>query len=498
MSGRAWGWLALALALWGPVWLGCAEWWGGRPEQAHGWLVPAFALWLGRERWLDAPQPAAGGWFWPAAALAGAMALWTAGLVLLTPNGYWPTAQWLAGLGAAAGWLAAAAGAGGRRWAGHFAGAALFPLCAAAWPAVVQVPVLETLGPLLAAGAAEVVNAGGRLALAQGSVIEVTGGWVGVDEACAGLRSLDAAVMMAWFIGEQRRFTASGRVWLGAAALAAAVGGNFFRATTLVWVAAGAGPQATEAWHDTLGWAVLGLTLAGVLAAAERIERRAARPAARGSGAPADRRFASAGLALAAAGWAATVTWYSPAGYAPVRVGWELASAGAEWRAAPPPPGIGTLLDATRWEGAEGEGAGWRGLAYLIAWEGDVASAENAFKHGPELCLSGIGLRRVAEIEAVTVNAAGRTLALAGARYADATERLQYVWFARWDEAEGRVVGRGVSEASPAETRLAGVRARRRGASLAQVVLVAAGPEGDAAARRWAETWAPRLLTRVD
>jgi hypothetical protein len=173
-----------------------------------------------------------------------------------------------------------------------------------------------------------------------------------------------------------------------------------------------------------------------------------------------------------------------------------LAAAGAEWRKAPQPPGIDTMLDATRWEGLQGAGEGWRGLAYVIAWEGDVAAAENAFVHGPELCLPGIGLRREAETGVVAVEAGGRTLALAGARYADAEGRTQHVWFARWDEAGGRTVGRGAGEASPAETRLAGVRARRRGASLAQVVLVAAGPADDAAAARWAEEWAPRLLRR--
>jgi hypothetical protein len=157
-----------------------------------------------------------------------------------------------------------------------------------------------------------------------------------------------------------------------------------------------------------------------------------------------------------------------------------------------------TLLHATRWEGLAGEGEGWRGLAYVIAWEGDVAAAENAFIHGPEICLPGIGLRRQRETGSVKVEAEGRTLALAGARYADATGRAQYVWFARWDEAEGRTVGRGVSEASPRETRLAGVKGRRRGALLAQVMLVAAGPVDDAAAARWAEEWAPRLLGRVE
>jgi len=342
------------------------------------------------------------------------------------------------------------------------------------------------------------VSAGGRLALAQGAVIEVAGGWVGVDEACAGLRSLDAAVMMAWFIGEQRRFGWRGRLGLGLAALAAAVGGNFIRATTLVWVAAGAGPQATEAWHDTMGWVVLGLTLIGVLGAAEWIGRRAEQAAAfRWAGAPGGGRFVAAGLVLATAGWAATVAWYWPSGYTVGRVGWTLAAKGAEWGGAPPPAGLDTLLVATRWEGVAGAGEGWRGLAYLIAWEGDVAAAENAFHHGPEICLPYLGLRKQAEIGAVNVDAGGKRLVLAGSRYADAAGRPQYVWFARWDEAEGRSLGHGPS-ASPVETRLAGVMARRSSAVLAQMVLVVAGPADDDAALRWAEAWAPRLFDRTD
>ncbi|MCU0792434.1 MAG: exosortase/archaeosortase family protein [Opitutaceae bacterium] len=500
-----WLWPCLALALWLPVWLGWSEWWASRPEQTHGWLVPVFALWLGRDRWRDAPAPAMGnGGAWRmllvSTGLAGALATWTAGLVLLTPNAFWPTAQWLAGVGAAAGWLFAAAGAGGTRWAAHFAGAALFPLCAAAWPAAVQVPVIEHLGPAIAHLAAELVNLLGRLAVAQGSVIEVADGWVGVDEACAGLRSLDAAVMMAWFIGEQRRLGWRSRLALGAIALAVAILGNLFRAGTLVWVAAGDGPAATRTWHDPLGWAVLVFTLVGVLAAGEWLEhghsgtaRASSRPSSRSPG-PA---FALAALGLAAAGWTANALWYRPADSAARPVAWSLVAPDETWRPAPTPSGIKTLLHATRWQGLAGEGSDWRGLAYLIAWEGDIAAAENAFIHGPEICLPGIGLHPEAQIGRVQVSAAGRVLLLSGTRYTDATGRIQHVWFARWDEAEARNVGRDPSDTSPAATRLAGVKARRGSASLAQIILVSSGPTSDESALRWAREWAPRLLHRI-
>jgi len=280
MTHRFWIWPGLVLALWIPIFIRWAEWWGTQPEHAHGQLVPIFAAWLMYHRWRDAPSPKRPENRERAAALPVilfTLLLWWAGLLLLTPNPRWPTAQWLGGLGAACTVLASFWREGGRNHALHFTGAALFPLCAAAWPAIIERPLLDFFGPLIATSAAEVVNAAGRTAVAQGSVIEVARGWVGVDEACSGLRSLDAAVLMGWFISEQRNVSWRGRLRLLPAALATAVAGNFARATTLVWIAAEAGPEASAAWHDSLGWAVLAGTLGAVLWIADRMETRFAR-----------------------------------------------------------------------------------------------------------------------------------------------------------------------------------------------------------------------------
>ncbi len=511
MNARV-AWALLALGLWGPVWARLAEWWSSDPAHSHGWLVPVFALWLGWARWADAPAPAppGGGSRGVAGLVAGLAAggfffAWVAGLLLLTPNAFWPTAQWVAGLGAAGVWLAVAARAGGARWAGHFAGAALFPLCALAWPTAVEKPLLEHLGPWIASGATELVNAGGRLALAQGAVIEVTNGWVGVDDACVGLRSLDAAVLMAFFMGEQRRFSWRRRLLLGGAALALAVAGNFVRATALVWVAAGEGAAAVAGWHDGAGLTVMLTTLLGVCATASWLERgsHAGDDARPGAETPSPPRVAARpawlGLGVAGLGWVAVTSWYGwPAGGAST-VGWSLASpAPGDWKAAPAPAGVTTILRASRWQGLAGSGEGWQSLAYLIAWEGDRAAGEGAFIHGPEICLPAIGMTRGQEIGVVEVVVAGRRLPLTGARYTGAGGALQYVWFARWDEALGRAVGRGPNLASPTATRLEGVRLRRRGATIAQVGLILAGPADDDAARAWAARWAPIMLTRTE
>lgn len=504
MKLSLWVWPAFALALWVPVWVRWSEWWVSRPEHAHGQLVPVFAAWLVFARWCDAPVPARPERRERAAAVSvamGCLGLWAVGLVLLTPNPRWPAAQWLGGLGAAGALLAVLWREGGRGQVRHFAGAIFFPLCAAAWPAMIERPVLDFLGPLIADGAAEVVNAAGRLAVAQGNVIEVARGWVGVDEACSGLRSLDAAVLMAWFIGEQRSFVWRGRIRLLLAALATAVAGNFARATALVWIAAEAGPEATEGWHDVLGWAVLAGTLGAVLWIAGWLERDFARPASRAAAAQARPAAGMAGGALLAAlsGWAAVALWYRAEDDASARVGWSLAAApGADWRSEPAPSGLAEVLDATRWEGLAGGADNWRALGYLIAWEGDAAAVEGAFTHGPEICLPGVGYRPTAPLPTITVRSQGRVLELAGERYEDLSGRPQYVWFARWDEHAGRTIGDERAHASPLAVRLAAVRERRRDARFAQIGLVVAGPADAEAARSWAETWAPRLLVRVD
>lgn len=498
----AWAWGGLAAALWVPWWVSLSVWWRSDAAHAHGWLAPLFAAWLAAGRWADRPElrpPGRVGRIAAGGVALGLLGGWAAALVVLAPNALWPTGQWLAGLAAAGVWLAAAWREGGGRWARHFGWVALFPLCAAAWPAAVQARLLETLSPWIAMVAGEIVNAGGRLAVAQGAVIEVAGGWVGVDEACSGLRSLEAAVLMAWFLGEHRRLALRGRLGLLAGALALALAGNVARATWLVWSSAGGEPVVSKALHDGTGLLVMVATLAGVLAWAERFRegRRDLRNHKVDTGLAGGRgvRFA-AGVGLAAAGLAlAGRGWYALGADDGVATAWHLREELAEgWSEAPEPAGAQSNLHVSRVEARSGKAAGWQGLACVLGWEGDVVYAENAFIHGPEVCFPAIGTVLEAPLGVQAVAMGGREVPWVMSRYVTPNRLRQHVWAMRWD---GWRDGPALTErgaGTPWAIRRAAVRERRSRGAMALLVVVGAGFADDEAARAWFAEWGPRLL----
>jgi exosortase len=491
------GWLALAAALWVPVWVPLSGWWRSDMAHLHGWAVPVFAVWLAARRWRDRPAmqlPESRERLAAGMVTAGLLAAWGMALLLLVPNALWPTAQWAATLAAAGVWLSVAWSEGGRKWAGHFGPAVLFTLCAVAWPTIVQTTLFETLGPVIARVAAEVVNLGGRLAVARGAVIEVTGGLVGVDEACAGLRSMEAAVMMAWFLGEYRRMGMRARLGLLSAALGLALAGNVARAAWLVWAAAGDPRNGVQTWHDIAGLVAMGATLAAIPAVSEWFQGRPCNQktttAVTGSRQAGRVALAVLAVALAANGWYAS----GPGGSGAKT--WRLRAAPDGWREGPAPAGAFTLLEVSRAETLEGGGPGWRGEAHLLAWEGDVAWQEVAFQHGPEVCLPAIGAKREAELGEQRVEISGHEVPWRWERYVTTAGRRQYVWLVRWDGwveaplAEGRWAG------DPTAMRLAAVRERRTQAATTTLVVAGLGFSDDEAARAWFAEWAPRLFER--
>jgi exosortase/archaeosortase family protein len=80
---------------------------------------------------------------------------------------------------------------------------------------------------------------------------------LGVEEACSGIRSLQAVLMLALFFGELHRLTLIRRVTLLVSALATALLLNILRTAILVFMAARHGIEFSNRWHDTTGTAVL-------------------------------------------------------------------------------------------------------------------------------------------------------------------------------------------------------------------------------------------------
>lgn len=496
-QGRLTGAVVLLLL---PLLVRLARAWSAAPEQAYGWAVPALALWLGLERARRAPpaRPSGAGAAW---ALVLGLAAYAAALPVLEANPLWPTAQWAAAAAAATAVLGGLALAGGAAWAGHFAFPVLFLFTALLWPSPARSWIATSLTAGNARIAAEFVSALGHPAVVDGSVITVARGYVGLDEACSGLRSLQAVLMSGCFLGELFRLGARRRMGLVAAAVGLALGFNLARTIFLTWETAARGPAAGERWHDPAGSAELVLTLAAVFLLALRRGRAEAAglaAAVAGSAAPAASAAplrlgwclpALAACLLAEAGTQAWYAWHERR-MPQARLHWDLTPPVADWHSVEVPPRIRETLGSS----AAG-GLAWtdpatqrEGLAFLVSWGGDPAAAENLRWHDPTLCLPAAGGRLERELGAVPLALGGRPVPFAGYRFSFGGEPL-YVFFCHWDSAGGK------SEPAPdPAARLGRVRRGVRrvdAASLALEVRAASDEE----ARAWAAEWAPRVFS---
>jgi exosortase/archaeosortase family protein len=105
-------------------------------------------------------------------------------------------------------------------------------------------------------------------------LIETGPGLVGVDEACSGIRSFQASVMVALFLGELFSYSILRRGVLLFSAVVLAFACNVIRTTYLVRVADLRGIAAVNLRHDQAGFAILGITLVGLLVLAWLLRHR--------------------------------------------------------------------------------------------------------------------------------------------------------------------------------------------------------------------------------
>ena len=147
-----------------------------------------------------------------------------------------------------------------------------FPICfflvAVPWPTIVEGPVIQRLTQFNSTATVQALTALGIPALQLGNVIEVSTGQVGIEEACSGIRSFQASLMIALFLGELYRLTVYRRTVLVFAGFAFAILGNLIRTCLLVWVAARHGLPAITAWHDPTGITILLACFVGLWGAA--------------------------------------------------------------------------------------------------------------------------------------------------------------------------------------------------------------------------------------
>src|SRR5439155_487491 len=84
----------------------------------------------------------------------------------------------------------------------------------AGWPSWLEVLVTQSLMGWNVSTTMEVLSFAGIPAIQHGSLIEISTGVVGVDEACSGIRSLQATLMISLFFGELYSLTVKRRLGL--------------------------------------------------------------------------------------------------------------------------------------------------------------------------------------------------------------------------------------------------------------------------------------------
>jgi len=266
-------WLLLLAAIWGPVVYLLGAQWASYEQYNYGWVVPFLCVVLvfkrarsggpeqddkttdygttDGERKTEGRHPVA------------LVLLVVAGLVfwimrvLQEANPIWRLASYgLAFAAVAMTLLSVYLTQGGKR-AGQLVFPVAFFIVSVPWPTPVEQAIIQTLTHFNAGLVVEGLGLMGIPALVHGNVIEISAGLVGIDEACSGIRSFQATLMIALFFGGFYGLTWARRGWLLAAGPVLALAFNLARTLVLVGVAARSGLPAMERWHDSTGIALL-------------------------------------------------------------------------------------------------------------------------------------------------------------------------------------------------------------------------------------------------
>ena len=176
--------------------------WAINPQYSFGWFVPAISAYLFLIRWRSRPavefaHSAVAKWFFCAAGFA-LLPTW----LVEQPNPDWQLISWLLAFEIVALSLCAIYFVGGRSWLRHFAFSICFILVSVPWPSAVEDFVIQGLTEAATVVTVASLNLFHISAVQHGNVIEVKTGLVGVDEACSGVRSLQATLMVSLFLGE--------------------------------------------------------------------------------------------------------------------------------------------------------------------------------------------------------------------------------------------------------------------------------------------------------
>ena len=414
--------------------------WSVNPQYSYGYAVPLLAGYAFWRRWQTAPAPSPlkGRAFWVALMILAAAVLVPVRLIQ-EANPDWRLLSWvMAGCAA----VVSAAGvclAGGARWVRHFAFPILFFFVAVPWPTNFEQMLIQGLMRADALINVEFLTAIGIPAVQMGNVIEVGSGFVGIDEACTGIRSLQATFMVSIFLGEFYGFSVLRRVILVVSGALLAFLCNLIRTFLLVYLGAEHGFQAIKNWHDPAGHTILMVCLAGLWGLCWFLGRKdddipKVTPPSRAFRIP---RFALVALlALTVIAEAGTEAWYRvhemrAAKLAPWNVAWPTTA--TNWKEVPIEEAAQGLLRYNEGGGGDWTGADGHNFSmYFFKWYPGRTAGLFIRNHRPDICLPATGMKMRTNTGSKLLTVNGIPLPIRSYVFENAG-RLLHVYYCYWD-----------------------------------------------------------------
>lgn len=425
-------------ALWCILVAQLSQYWAIDPEYSFGWFVPILCAYLFLTRWRSRPPPEV------SSSRAARCIFWIAGLALLPtwvvaqPNPDWRLISWLIAFEIVALSLCAIYLVGGRSWLRHFAFSICLILTAVPWLSTVEWIVVQGLTQAATELTVAALNLFQIPAVQHGNLIEVRTGLLGIDEACSGIRSLQATFMVSLFLGELYRTSALRRSVLVLCGALIAFLCNAGRALLLAAVGAKEGIDSIANWHDPLGYAILTVCFLLIWGMARLIA------------VPLPRLVPTAAIALTRSPhrlifglgvWIlftviGTEIWYrrhEAPEKRPWSVVWPVHK--KDFVDIPISKVEADLLSFNEGRGVEwtnGDGSHW--IAYFFKWaEGPSRSQILARGHRPEVCLPAAGYKFGEDHGMITIQAQGLSIPFHALSFEDGGNKL-YVFFCLWEE----------------------------------------------------------------
>jgi exosortase/archaeosortase family protein len=404
----------------------------------------------------------------------------------------------------------------------------VFPICfflvAVPWPSGIEGTLIQGLTRIDTGLTTELLGWIGIPAMPHGNVIEVATGVVGIDEACSGIRSFQATLMISLFLGELYSLGRLRRVVCVFAGFALSFIFNLARMSLLVWVAARKGVAAIASWHDPAGVTILvacffclwGL---GVLLESKRQKAESGNLKPEGGsaysqatgrqgqateGGEADGNFSISAFQLSAfstalVAWILLTEFSVEAWYrwhearVPVATQWTVTwpTNDASFKELPLAGRTRQILRYDEGRSATWDEGGLKWQAVFLRWKPGRTAIHLAQNHTPEICMTGAGytLSAISPQEWFEVN--GLRMPFLAYQVTDAPQPF-FVFYCLWDD---RASAQGFETMSLTYgNRLAPVLAGLRNPGQRSIEIAVSGPDNAAEAEAAVRTELEKLV----